>query len=125
MHFAPAGPEVESLIDYLNTTTTTFSSMTHYTHETESAAIDYIQDNLEEYTFALIVLPPADVFTAQHIEYKIRQNYTTLPNTNRVVNWISIGLDTEYQKYLLSGFLTLQSTIDAWAFNYTQGLSGN
>lgn len=124
LHFAPAGPEVASLVEYLNTTTLTFSTMTHHIHDSENAAIDYIQKNLDEYAFALIVLPGSDVITDQYIQYKIRQNYTTLPNTNRVVNWISIGLDTEYQKYLLSGFLTLQKTIDAWAFNYTQGLSG-
>jgi hypothetical protein len=124
LHFAPQGPEVTSLIEYLNTTTTTFSSMVHHTHVSEKAAIDYIQDNLDEYAFALIVLPGPDVISESNIQYKIRQNYTTLPNTNQVVNWISIGLDTEYQKYILSGFLTLQVTIDAWAFQYTQQAAG-
>jgi len=120
LHFAPEGPEVTSLIEYLNSTTLTFATMTYHTHSSEKAAIDYIQDNLEEYAFALIVLPDSDVISESNIQYKIRQNYTTLPNTNEVVNWISIGLDTEYQKYLLSGFLTLQMTIDAWAFEYSQ-----
>lgn len=121
LHFAPAGPDVSNLIEYLNSTTITFSSMKHHVHSSEKAAINFIQDNLDEYAFALIVLPSLpDAITANHIQYKIRQNYTTLPNTNEVVNWISIGLDTEYQKYLLSGFLTLQMTIDAWAFEYTQ-----
>lgn len=120
LHFAPAGAEATSLIKYLNSTTALFSSMTHHTHDSESAAIDYIQDHLEEYALALIVFPGHDTLSSKHIQYKIRQNYTTLPNTNEVVNWISIGLDTGYQKYLLSGFLTLQRTIDAWAFNYTQ-----
>ena len=123
LHFAPAGPATSSLVDYLNRTTLTFSSMIYHIHESEKHAINYIQDNLDEYAFALIVLPGTDVLSDNHIEYKIRQNYTTLPNTNQVVNWIAIGLDTEYQMYHLSGFLTLQKTIDEWAFNYTQSLS--
>jgi hypothetical protein len=120
LHFSPEGPEVTSLIEYLNSTTTSFSSMVHHTHTSEKTAIDYIQNNLEEYALALIVLPEPGIFSSTNIQYKIRQNYTTLPNTNRVVNWISIGLDTEYQMYLLSGFLTLQKTIDMWAFRYSQ-----
>jgi hypothetical protein len=122
LHFAPAGPEATSLVQHLHSSTQLFSSMTHHTHESEDAAIDYIQSHLHEYALALVVLPPPGTLTRSHIQYKIRQNYTTLPNTNEVVNWISIGLDTEYQKYLLSGFLTLQRTIDSWAFNHSEGL---
>jgi hypothetical protein len=89
LHFAPDGPEVVSLVDYLNRTTITFSTMVHHVHKSEKHAINYIQNNLDEYALALIVLPGPDVLTENRIEYKIRQNYTTLPNTNQVVNWIS------------------------------------
>lgn len=115
LHFAPSGKEVDNLISYLQNNTSTFSSITYYVHESESSGIDYILNNLDEYTLAFIVLE--DVNTDSTIKYKIRQNYTTLPNTNQVVNWISIGLDTNYQEYILSGFLTLQSTVDDWLFS--------
>ncbi|CAE7426951.1 unnamed protein product, partial [Symbiodinium microadriaticum] len=116
LHFAPDSPEVDNLIDYLNTTTITFKTLTVHKHKSERKAIQYINNHLEEYAFALIVL---HTVTPDVLNYEIRQNYTTLPNTNQIVNWISIGLDTQYQSYFLSGFLTLQSTIDTWAFEYT------
>jgi hypothetical protein len=113
LHFAPEGPEVDSLIQYLNDTTSTFQRLKYYKHKSENKAIRYIQNHLEEYTWALIVIHSID---PSNINYEIRLNYTTLPNTNEVVNWISIGLDTSYQRYYLSGFLSLQDVIDGWAF---------
>lgn len=119
IHFAPDSSQVDSLIEYLNRTTTTFQSLHVMKHKSEGKAIHHIQNNLDEYTFALIVL---HTISPESINYEIRLNYTTLPNTNQIVNWITIGLDTDYQNYYLSGFLTLQNTIDAWVFNYTDGL---
>ncbi len=45
------------------------------------------------------------------MNYVIRQNYTTLPNTNRVIEDDVIGLDTNFQNYFVSGFLTLQKSV--------------
>lgn len=115
LHFAPAGEEVDSLVNYLKNETLTFSSLTYHIHRSESAAVKYILNNLDEYALALIVLHQV---TPEKINYEIRQNYTTLPNTNEVVNWITTGLDTKYQTYYLSGFLSLQDVIDRWAFSY-------
>jgi hypothetical protein len=114
LHFAPDSPEVDSLIEYLNKSTTTFQSLTIHRHDSEGKALRYIQNHLEEYTWALIVIHEID---PAMINYEIRLNYTTLPNTNEVVNWITIGLDTTYQRYFLSGFLSLQMVIDEWAFD--------
>jgi hypothetical protein len=122
LHFAPASPEVDSLIEYLNTSTATFQSLTIYQHETEGKAIRYIQNHLEEYTWALIVVHAID---PSIINYEIRLNYTTLPNTNEVVNWITIGLDTTYQRYYLSGFLSLQAVIDDWAFEQVNAMKNS
>ena len=127
LHFAPDSPEVDDLISYLNRTTLTFRTLVVHKHKSEQKALQYVQNHLEEYTFALIVL---HTISPEVLNYDIRQNYTTLPNTNQVVNWISVGLDTQYQNYFLSGFLTLQSTIDQWAFSYvdnqiTQSLGTN
>jgi hypothetical protein len=119
IHFAPDSSEVDSLIDYMNRTTTTFQNLNFQKHKSEGNAIQYIQNHLDEYTFALIVIHS---ISPEAINYEIRLNYTTMPNTNQIVNWITIGLDRDYQNYFLSGFLTLQSTIDDWAFNYTDGL---
>jgi hypothetical protein len=32
------------------------------------------------------------------VRYKMRMNYTTVPDTNWVVKWIARGLDTKYQR---------------------------
>ena len=40
-------------------------------------------------------------------------NYTVVPSTNWVVRFVALGLDTKYQRYHLSGFLTLQESRDA------------
>jgi hypothetical protein len=47
-------------------------------------------------------------------------NYTTIPNTNEIVNYVSIGLNPGYQQYYLSGFLTLQRTINEFIFSANQ-----
>ena len=62
-------------------------------------------------------LQPGDV------EYKLRMNYTTTPNTFFLINWVALGLDDRYQRYYLAGFHTLASEIDAFAFDYTTNSS--
>ena len=45
----------------------------------------------------------------------MRMNSTTLPNTNSITSWISIGLNTEYERYFFSGYLSLQRTVNEFA----------
>jgi len=116
IHFAPSGDLVNDLIDYLNTSSILFETVTIYTHSSESEALDYILNTLDEPTLALIVVREV---SNSKVNYVIRQNYTVLPNTNELVNYVAVGLDDTYQKYLLSGFLTLQRSIDNWVFQYT------
>jgi hypothetical protein len=117
IHFAPfPSPEVSSLINYFNETTTSFNSLTLKTHDTEEDAVDYISNNPENYAFALIVIHE---ITPEKVNYEIRLNFTTLPNTRRIIYKNVRGMNTRYQQYLLSGFLTLQSVVDTWAFEYT------
>jgi hypothetical protein len=55
-------------------------------------------------------------------------NSTTLPNTNEITRWVSIGLSTNYQRYFFSGYLTLQRTINEfaiWRLNEENGNSEN
>ena len=117
LHFAPAGRHTESLIHHLNTTTLTFQTLNIHVHGTESAALKHIDSHSNQRTWALIVLQKMG---HGQVDYKLRLNYTTLPNTNYLVNWVTLGLDDRYQRYYLSGFHTLANTIDRWAFNETQ-----
>jgi hypothetical protein len=91
-------------------------------HETEGAALEYIDEtNAAERTWALLDLTdwPTNG-DSMDVQYKIRMNYTTLPNTNEIIDFVSVGLNTEYQQYYLSGFLTLQQTLNEFAFSYTR-----
>jgi hypothetical protein len=116
LHFAPyPSKEVDSLMAHLNRTTTTFKSMVSFTHASEDDGIRYILNHLDRRALALIVIRQIE---PMKINYLIRQNYTTLPNTNEILYKNIRGLDTDYQMYLVSGFLTLEQTIDAWALKY-------
>jgi ABC-2 family transporter protein len=87
-------------------------------HETEGEALKFINENLAERTWALLDFSEC-VPEEEDYQFKIRMNYTTLPNTNEVINYVSIGLNSDYQMYYLSGFLTLQRTINEFIFSET------
>lgn len=53
----------------------------------------YALDHLEERTWAVIALDEA---SSGQVDYTIRMNFTVVPNTNHVVDIISIGLDPRY-----------------------------
>jgi hypothetical protein len=76
-------------------------------HETSGAAMDFIQDDIEP-TWALFD------FTNWNEEYVIRMDPAALPSTP--VGESTAPNSDEYQLYLTSGFLTLQKTIDEYAF---------
>jgi ABC-type Na+ transport system ATPase subunit NatA len=110
VHIAPAGQLANDLVDWLTNNTLTFSNLTHRVHDSVAGGIDYINDNLDERAFALIDLQSHNLDPAD-VAFTIRMNYTTLPNTGRVTNFVALGLDKKYQRYYLSGFLTLQRTL--------------
>jgi hypothetical protein len=89
----------------MNTTTSTFKRLKVHLHASEEAAVDYILHHLDERAFALIAI--RDIRPTK-VNYVLRLNYSTLPNTNQVVNDLTVGLDTEYQSYFLSGFLSVR-----------------
>ena len=116
LHFSPyPSRAVDSLIDYLNSSTTHFKSLNYKIHASEGEGVDYILHHLEKRALALIDIRQ---ITPEIINYVIRQNQTTLPNTNEVILLNSRGLTKDYQEYLTSGFLSLQDIIDRWALNY-------
>lgn len=105
VHFAPDSAETYSLISYLNDTYASFQTLTYRVHSSESKAVDYVLGNLGERTLALVVLKRIG---RDKVKYKLRLNYTTLPNTNQIINDVALGLDRTYQKYTTSGFLTFK-----------------
>jgi hypothetical protein len=120
LHFAPTSPATYDLINHLNSSYVEFSSLNIYVHDTEDEGVDFILNNLDSPALAFIVL--REISTSK-VNYVIRQNYTTLPNTNSIVESATIGLDTQYQQYFLSGFLSIERAIDQWVFEYTGATS--
>ena len=120
LHFAPyPSPLVDSLVNYFNTTTTSFKTLKTRYHSNEAQAVKYILDNLKERTFALIVLREVSI---KKVNYVLRMNYTTLPNTNKVIVGTR-GINNLFQGYYKSGYMSVQQTIDSWAFNYVNDIS--
>ncbi|GMH55684.1 hypothetical protein TL16_g01967 [Triparma laevis f. inornata] len=115
MHVVPAGDLADDFIEWCNKTLTTFPQITTRTHEDAGAAIDYINKNLNERAFVLIDLG-STTYNPDNLDFTIRMNYTTLPNTSRVTRWIARGLSRRYQRYYLSGFLTVQRTLADYVF---------
>jgi hypothetical protein len=118
LHFAPNSSDaVQSLQSWLETETTSMQQVKRLSHTSEAAAVQYVLDNTAaERTWAVIVIDDA---SSGSVDYTIRLNYTTVPNTNIILDWLAVGLDTHYERYYLSGFLSLQHTIDQWAYSYT------
>jgi ATP-binding cassette subfamily A (ABC1) protein 3 len=118
IHITPAGDLADEFVQYLNSSTATFDgSITHHIHKDMAAGVAFIEDNIDERTWALLDLGSTSSVSETLGDVSIRMNYTTLPNTNRVVNFVSLGLSTQYQRYYLSGFLTLQQTIMNFALS--------
>lgn len=102
-----------SFIDFLNTSyPNSTSQLVIRSHNNTKQALDFIQENLLERTWALLDL----THLSDSRRYEIRMNYTTLPDTNQIVNYVAIGLDTTYYRYYLSGYLTLQRTLNEFLF---------
>jgi hypothetical protein len=98
-------------------------------HPSQAAALKYIDETgRSERTWAFLdfthwktTTTTATTATEDDIMddesyYSIRMNYTTLPATNLIVAEISTGLNPGYQQYFLSGYLTMQRTLNEFAF---------
>lgn len=115
VHYAPRGPELDAFLAYMNSTYSTFKTLRYRIHDSEGAAINYIQDSGRQ-PLALIVLRE---ISPEKVNYVIRQVYDTLPNTNQISNTPALGLDDGYLRYLFSGYMTFKKSIDEWAWQYT------
>lgn len=104
IHLAPyPSPLVDSYIAYMEANTKTFHGIKRHTHTSENAAVHYILKNPSQPAFALLVF--RDI-TANHINYVIRQNYSTLPSTKTLILNHPLGLDTHYQVSLYNAYYT-------------------
>jgi len=121
LHIAPATPEVSAFIAYSERNNPALRNVTIMLHSDEETAVQAVMDSTRtSRTWAIIAfnaLSPTDC------NFSIRLNYSTVPNTNRITRWIARGLDTTYQRYHLSGFLSLQRLVDEYAFELA-GTSG-
>mmetsp|Transcript_4477 Transcript_4477/g.10555 ORF Transcript_4477/g.10555 Transcript_4477/m.10555 type:complete len:2546 (+) Transcript_4477:319-7956(+) len=126
LHLSPRNQAAEDFWGYLNetypltmlaTSGTNISNFRVRIHNDEASALNYIDaTNKEERTWALLDFSNFDLEQESNdLSYEIRMNYTTVPNVNRVTNWASIGLSRRYQRYYLSGYMTLQRTVNEFA----------
>lgn len=133
LHLCPSGPVVDSFVSFINETYPSVmgrqsllpnltSPLLIKTHDSADKAIRYIDDNPNEATWALVDLTnsfPSGTMTKSdldNVSFTLRLNYTTIPNTSFKVNPYIPGLNPDYQMYYLSGFLTLQRTVQEFAF---------
>jgi len=85
-------------------------------HADEESALAFLGDASRRAANAWGLVVFADL-SPRALNYSIRLNYTTVPNTNEITRTIARGLDTIYQGYTTSGFLTLQRLVDSFAFS--------
>jgi hypothetical protein len=118
IHITPEDhPMTNKFTQYLNGKyPAAMSMLTVRTHPDHDVAMEYVMSNLDERTWAVIDLSQIErdsASTRQHGgTYTIRLNHTTVPNTALIENYVAMGLSTKYQRYFLSGYLTLQRTIN-------------
>lgn len=119
LHFAPRGVLTDSLLSYWNISVPSLSNfdISLVIHDSEKQAIEYMLDNPNTRIMALIVLHQVSSFK---VNYELRLPYVTLPNTNQIMRRTgTLGVGTEYQTYIYSGFLSIQRAVDEWAFAYS------
>lgn len=113
LHLCPDIPAVRDFLDHSYARHPTMRNLTVRVHGTEDDALEAVLNPPPgERTWAVLSFANLSAF---HVDYAIRLNYSTVPNTNRITNWIARGLDTSFQRYTTSGFLTLQSLVDEYA----------
>ena len=109
---APAGEAADAFVAYMEENHVAWGRVEHEVYGSEKEAVDYALDNLATRTWAVLVL---DSVEPGSVDFTIRMNYTTVPNTHEIVNSANVGLYDQYEKYYLSGFLTLQRTLQDFA----------
>jgi hypothetical protein len=123
LSFAPDTPQVRSIVSSLNKSHTSFAGAFDGIYPSETAAINYalrdftLDKNFEQRdpyrlrSWAVIVFDQLD-FQHGIIDYSIRMNYSVIPSTKQLQKKFQRGYDGSYQRYFLSGYMTLQMSIE-------------
>jgi ABC-type multidrug transport system ATPase subunit len=131
LSFSPNTPEVHKLVRKFNSSYTYFNEVYDNIYDSEEASVQHALDlttspnaELLPYSgrsWACLHFESLDI-AAGIIDYKIRMNYTVLPSTKTTVNKFNKGFSLDYNKYYLSGYLTLQSSIEKFILDETAAL---
>jgi hypothetical protein len=124
LSFAPDIPEVRSLVSQLRRNHLLFNDTLDKIYRDESSAVDFAlrdftldeefdqRDPYKLRSWAVIVFDEIDLQKGR-FDYSIRMNYSVIPTTRQNNQKFKKGYDDTYLRYFLSGFLTLQQSIEA------------
>ncbi|KAJ1623329.1 hypothetical protein T492DRAFT_912663, partial [Pavlovales sp. CCMP2436] len=117
LHLSPDTPPVRALRDYIVAEAGGADALAVRMHTGEPEAVSSILDESTEIAWALVHF---EAISPCALNYTIRANFTTLPSTFTRVEFVARGLDTDFQKYLLSGVLTLQRAVHGFVLHLAQ-----
>eukprot|EP01061_Rhynchopus_euleeides_P005452 TRINITY_DN14700_c0_g1_i1.p1 TRINITY_DN14700_c0_g1~~TRINITY_DN14700_c0_g1_i1.p1 ORF type:complete len:1039 (+),score=299.75 TRINITY_DN14700_c0_g1_i1:93-3209(+) len=117
-------PEAMELITHLNQTTQLFGHFMDpsidrgnpacpFVWKSESAAVNYVKGAGAGKVWAVVVLNQISHETATY-DYTLRLNYSDTPTTRTEYDRFAQGVGETLSKYIGTGFITLQRTIDAY-----------
>ncbi|GBG84246.1 hypothetical protein CBR_g38217 [Chara braunii] len=133
--FSPDTPEVGLLVTYLKERYRFFANMYAGTFETVADALDFAAklssvgieteaspsgEEISRELWAVVVFHKLDVQSGD-VDYSIRMNYTSVPQTWRRVHRWHHGLHEAYKRYYSSGFMSLQSAINEYVLKAASG----
>lgn len=108
---APAGENVNQFVDFLNRTYEYFSELNVEIFPDEASAVKRSNQQTNQPALALIVLRE---ISPEKVNYVIRQDGGSTPNTNQLVIYPNVGFPRDFQEYLIGGYLTLKKAVEAW-----------
>jgi hypothetical protein len=120
LSFAPNTTSVRELISDLNKTSSSFGDVFYKLYNSESDAVnDALQTSgNSDRHWAVVVFNQLDIPNGK-VEFTIRMNYSVVPYTSYSYNRFAYGSDTTYQKYFISGFLSIQNLISEYVLTKT------
>ncbi|KAL1523856.1 hypothetical protein AB1Y20_018777 [Prymnesium parvum] len=114
LHLAPRTAEVSRFLAFSRRRHPRMANLTVRLHASEEEAVRYVlASQAHERCWAVLSFA---ALSPTAVNYSLRLNYSTVPNTYFVTNFIARGMDAHFQRYHFSGFLTLQALVDEYAF---------
>lgn len=91
-----------------------FNKVFYKIFKDEKEMIDYATNQAFEDGRSVWALVNFNTLFDTDVDFTIRTNYTAVPTTKRVMYWRVRGIVSEYQKYIYSGFLTIQRSVEEY-----------